>query len=71
MNIADIKAFIESKIAAAADDIKQKVADVFAWLEHQDADAQKVQAEIADLTARGYTVTPPQAPATIGAPIQG
>lgn len=71
MNLADIKAFIEAKIAAATDDIKQKVADVFAWLEHQDADAQKVAAEIADLQSRGYTVTPPAAPAPIGAPIQG
>lgn len=74
MSMADIKAYVESHITAAEDDIKAKWAEVVAWVENKQAndaaiakaEAERVAAEVADLQAKGYTVT---APAAVDAPV--
>jgi len=59
MSIADIKGYIEGHLASAGDDLKQKFAEVVAFVEGKETEAATVAAEVADLTARGYTVTAP------------
>lgn len=60
MNLADIKTYVESHLTAAEVSLKDDFARVVAWVENKQAtEAAMVAAEISDLTARGYTVTPP------------
>lgn len=61
MTIAEIKTYIESHLAFAADDLRAKFAEVVDFVEGREKEASAVAAEIADLTAKGYTVTPPGA----------
>ena len=65
MGIAEIKSFIEAHLAFAADELKAKFADVVAFVEGQESDAKKIAEEIADLTAKGYTVTRPLPPIVV------
>lgn len=59
MTIAEIKGYIEGHLATAADDMKAKFAEIVAFVEGKETEAATIAAEVADLTARGYTVTPP------------
>ena len=57
MTIAEIKTYIESHLQFADDDMKAKFAEVVAFVENKEVEAVGIAQEIADLTAKGYTVT--------------
>lgn len=59
MSIAEIRGYVEGHLASAGDDLKAKFAEVVAFVEGKETEAATVAAEVADLTARGYTVTAP------------
>lgn len=60
MNLAEIRAYIESHLGEAEETLKSKFAEVVAYVEGKQAkDAATTAAEIADLTAKGYTVMAP------------
>ena len=70
MDMTSIKAFFESHLTAAADDLRAKWQEVVAFVEGKQAqdaaaaqaEAARVAAEVADLVAKGYTVTAPEPP---------
>jgi len=67
MNLADVKAYIEAHLTEAADEIRVQFAQVVAFVEGKQAqdaavaqaEVDRVAAEVADLTGKGYTVTAP------------
>jgi hypothetical protein len=62
MTLVEAKTFLEAHLATAEADIKAKWAEVIVWAEAKVVkDAAFIAAEIADLTAKGYLVTPPSA----------
>ncbi len=73
MTLTDIKAAIEADLAAAEQHIKDKWAEVVDFVEGKQAadaaaaqaEADRVAAEVADLQAKGYTVTAPAEPAPV------
>lgn len=60
MIIAEIKGYIEGHLTSATDDLRSKFAEIVAYVEGNERTiAATIAAEVADLTARGYTVTAP------------
>ena len=73
MTLFEIKIEIEADLAAAEQHIKDKWSEIVAFVEGKQADdaakaqaeADRVAAEVADLIAKGYTVTAPETPAIV------
>ena len=62
MNIDSLKSYIAVNFAKAEADMQAKISEVVSFFEGEDTkDAALVEAEIADLRARGYSVTEPVA----------
>lgn len=59
MNIAEIRAYVETHLVYAEDELKAKFVAVAAFVEGREDAAAQLEKDIAALEARGYTVTGP------------
>lgn len=60
MTLDDLKAYAAGHLDKAEDDMKAKINEVISYFRSEEIkDAAKVEAEVADLRARGWTVTEP------------